>query len=103
VVWWAESSPQPPKADADPATNMTPLYRACASLLEVLPLIILTTMIEVVICFSAAYVAMMLLAPKLGPEHSYMVLGVGLMTAVGTQAWLLFNHKIRAYLKAKGA
>jgi hypothetical protein len=64
-----------------------------------LPIVILITFIEVIICFSTASLVMLELMPKFGQHYPNAVLVAAIITAIGTQAWLLFNHKIRKYLK----
>jgi hypothetical protein len=66
-----------------------------------LPIIIMITFIEVIICFSTATLVMLELMPKLGQHYPNLVLMIAILTAIGTQAWLIFNHKIRKYLKTR--
>jgi hypothetical protein len=68
---------------------------------DTLPAILLVTFIEVIIVFATSFLVMILLMLELGQQHSHIVLGTTIMVAVGTQAWIVFNHKIRAYIKAR--
>jgi hypothetical protein len=68
---------------------------------ETLPAIILVTFVEVGICFSVAALVMLELMPGVGREHPQIVLALSIATAIGTQAWLVFNHRVRAYIKSR--
>lgn len=71
-----------------------------AQLFAVLPAILLMTFINVFICFTVAGTVMLeLLAAGGGNKHPYFVLGVAILVAIGTHCWIVFNHKLRAYIK----
>lgn len=70
-------------------------------LMETLPAIIIMTFIEVLICFSVAALVMLELMPGLGREHPHVVLGLSILVALVTQAWIHWNHKVRAYIRSK--
>lgn len=72
-------------------------------LLNTLPAILLVTFIEVIICFATATLIMLELMPKLGSQHPHVVLGIAIMTAVATHFWIIFNHKIRTYIKTRSS
>lgn len=70
-------------------------------LLHVLPIIILVTIVETFICFSVAALALLELMPKLGRDYPYIVFLIVFVMAIFVQVWILFNHKIRSYIKAR--
>jgi hypothetical protein len=80
---------------------MSPFRKGLVQILNALPAIILVTFVEVIVMFATAFLAMTLLMPILGQQHPRIVLGTSIMVAVATQAWIIFNHKIRAYIKAR--
>jgi hypothetical protein len=80
---------------------MSPFRKGLFRVLDTLPAILLITFVEVVIVFATAFLVMIELMPELGQQHPHVVLGIVIMVAVGTHAWIVFNHKIRAYIKAR--
>ncbi len=65
-------------------------------LLAALPAIILMTMMNVFITFAVAGVVMLELVAV---GHSRIALGAAILTAVIVYSWIVFNHKLRAYIK----
>jgi hypothetical protein len=82
---------------------MSSLRQGFARLLNTLPAILLVTFIEVIIVFSMGALVMLWLMPGIGREHPNFVLAIAITIAIGTQAWILFNHKVRAYIKARSS
>jgi hypothetical protein len=80
---------------------MSFIRKALQQLLDTLPAIILVTIVDVIICFTVGASLMLRLMPDLGRQHPHMVLGAAILTAVSTQIWILWNHKIRSYIKAR--
>lgn len=80
---------------------MSPLRQGLVKLLHTLPAIVMVVFIEITICFITAAMVMLQLMPSLGRQHSSVVLGLAILTAVVTQAWIVFNHKVRAYIKSR--
>jgi succinate dehydrogenase hydrophobic anchor subunit len=76
-------------------------WKRLGVLLATLPAIIITTLIEVAICFSTGALVMLQLMSGLGRQHPRAVLGLALLTAIGTHVWIVFNHKIRDYIKSR--
>lgn len=70
-----------------------------SQLLETLPLIIMITFIEVIICFCVGALLMLELMPGLGRHNPHTVLGIAILSTVITHIWIVFNHKVRAYVK----
>jgi len=65
-------------------------------LLAALPAILLITFMNVFITSAVAGVVMIELAAA---GHSRIALGAAILTAVIVYSWLVFNHKLRAYIK----
>jgi hypothetical protein len=82
---------------------MSSFRKGLARLLNTLPAIILVTFIEVIIVFATAALVMLELMPIIGREHPGIVLVLTVITAIGTHLWIVFNHKIRAYIKARSS
>ena len=82
---------------------MSSFRKGLVRLLNALPAIILVTFIEVIIVFATAALVMLELMPIIGKEHPGIVLGITVMTAIGTHIWIVFNHRIRAYIKARSS
>jgi len=80
---------------------MGPVLQGLMRLLHALPAIILVTLVEVILCFTIGFTTMVELMPGLGRTHPYVVLWVAVLSAVATQAWIVFNHKIREYIKSR--
>jgi divalent metal cation (Fe/Co/Zn/Cd) transporter len=80
---------------------MSSLRQGLRRLVDSLPAIILVTFIEVIICFATGGLAMLELMPGLGRQHPHIVLGIALLAAIGTHVWIVFNHKVRAYIKTR--
>lgn len=77
-----------------------PLHKRLARLLAALPAILLMTFINVFICFTVAGTVMLeLMATGGGNKHPYVTLGVAILVAIGTHCWIVFNHKLRAYIR----
>lgn len=79
---------------------MSSFYKRLSQILEILPLILLVTFVEVIIAFATGFLVMIMLLPKL-EQHPYIILGISIMIAVIVQVWIIFNHKIRSYIKAR--
>jgi divalent metal cation (Fe/Co/Zn/Cd) transporter len=82
---------------------MSPFRKGLVRLLNALPAIILVTFIEVIIVFATAALVMLELMPIIGQTHPGTVLVLAVITAIGTHFWIVFNHKIRAYIKARSS
>jgi divalent metal cation (Fe/Co/Zn/Cd) transporter len=82
---------------------MSSVFQNLAKLLHTLPAILLVTLVEVVICSTIGFTVMVELMPSLGRVHPYVVLDLAILSAVITQAWILFNHNIRKYIKSRSA
>jgi len=80
---------------------MGPILTGLVRLLHTLPAILLVTFVEVIICFTIGYAVMCNLIAGPGRNHPHIVLWVAVLSAVLTQAWILFNHKIRKYIKSR--
>lgn len=63
-----------------------------------LPAILLTTFMNVFITSAVAGVVMIELAAA---GHKYIALGAAILTAVVVYSWIVFNHKLRAYIKSQ--
>jgi len=77
---------------------MSGFRSAVSRLLAALPAIILMTVMNVFITSAVAGVVLIELAAG---GHRYVAFGAALLTAVIVYTWLLFNHKLRAYIKAQ--
>jgi len=74
-----------------------PAFRGKLSrLLAALPAILLITFMNVFITSTVAGVVMIELAAA---GHKHVGLGAALLTAVVVYSWLVFNHKLREYIK----
>jgi divalent metal cation (Fe/Co/Zn/Cd) transporter len=80
---------------------MSSFRKGLSQLLNTLPAIILVTFIEVIIVFATAALVMLELMPIIGRAHPGIVLGITIICAIGTHIWIVFNHKVRAYIKAR--
>ena len=80
---------------------MSPFCKGMVQILNTLPAILLVTFVEVTIVFSTGFFTMIALMPKLGQQHPHIIVGISIMVAIATQVWIVFNHKIRAYIKAR--
>ena len=65
--------------------------------LAILPAILLVTFANVFISFTVAAVVMVQLITT--GHHKYLSLGVAILTAIVTHCYIVFNHKIRNYIK----
>jgi len=74
-------------------------YDRMARLLSVLPAIILLTITNIFIAFSTAGVVMLQLLAAGFNKH--LTLGVAILVAIGVHAYIVFNHKIRDYIKTR--
>ncbi len=63
-----------------------------------LPAILLTTFMNVFITSAVAGVVMIELAAV---GHKYVALGAAILTAVVVYSWIVFNHKLRHYIKSQ--
>jgi hypothetical protein len=70
-----------------------------SKLLYTFPIIVIYTIINVLIVSVVSGVVMIQIVAK-----GYPVLGLSLsiMTSIIVYSWLIFNHKIRAYIKNQG-
>jgi len=64
--------------------------------LAALPAILLTTVMNVFITSCVAGVVLIQLAAS---GHRYVGMGAAILTAVVVYAWLVFNHKLRSYIR----
>ena len=69
-------------------------------LLAVIPAIILITTANVLIGFTTAGVVLLQLL-ALG-TNKYLSLIAAILVAIGVHAYIVFNHKLRAYIKNQG-
>jgi hypothetical protein len=67
-----------------------------SGLLAALPVIIMMTFMNVFITFAVSGVVMIELAAA---GHSRIALGAAILTAVIVYTWIVFNHKLRNYIK----
>ncbi len=68
-----------------------------ANFLAILPAILLVTFANVFISFTVAAVVMVQLITT--GHNKYLSLGVAILTAIFTHLYIVFNHKIRNYIK----
>jgi hypothetical protein len=74
---------------------MPPFRTRLSALLAALPAILLMTFMNVFITFAVAGVVMIELAAA---GHSRIALGAAILTAVIVYSYIVFNHKLRAYI-----
>jgi hypothetical protein len=74
---------------------MSDLRKRLSGLLAAVPVIILMTMMNVFITFTVSGVVMLQLVTA---GHSRIALGAAILTAVIVYTWIVFNHKLRAYI-----
>jgi hypothetical protein len=72
-------------------------------LLEAIPAIFLMTLMNVFICSTTAGVVMIQLLAnwQFCQRHSWIALGMAILTAIVVNMWIVFNHKLREYVKAR--
>jgi F0F1-type ATP synthase membrane subunit a len=76
----------------------TPDFRSLgARLLAIIPALILVVFANVLIAFSTAGVVLVQLLAAGYNKHAS--LGVALLVAIGVHAYIVWNHKIRNYIK----
>lgn len=75
------------------------LWQKLGRFLATLPAILLMTMLNVFIASATSGVVMIQLMA--GGCQKYVALGVAILTAIGTMSWIVWNHKLRAYIKAR--
>jgi hypothetical protein len=69
-------------------------------LFAVIPAIVLATIVNVFITFTVAgFVLFTLIERQVSKPVS---LGAALLTALIVYSWIVFNHKLRAYIKQQG-
>jgi succinate dehydrogenase hydrophobic anchor subunit len=78
---------------------MSPISKKLLGLLHAIPAILLVTFINVFICFTTAGVILIQLLAA--GYNKYLSLGVALLVAIGCHAWIVYNHKLRDYIKSK--
>lgn len=78
---------------------MNPLPKKLSNLLHAIPAIILVTIVNVFISFTTAGVVLIQLLAA--GHNKYLSLGAALLVAIGVHAWIVFNHKLRNYIKDK--
>ena len=76
-------------------------WKGIGTLLATLPAIIIIPFVEVMICFSTGALVMLQLMSGLGRQHPHAVLGLAFLTAIVTHVWIVFNYKIRDYIKSR--
>ena len=81
---------------------MSPLAKKLAGFFAALPAILLMTFINVFICFTVAGTVMLELLAGGGSKYPYLCLGTAILVAIGVHCWIVFNHKLRAYIKQQG-
>jgi hypothetical protein len=79
---------------------MSSLSNNLSKLLATLPAILLTTFINVFISFTVSASVMMILLDS--NIYKPLCLGLAILTAIGTHGWIMFNHKLRAYIEQQG-
>ena len=72
-------------------------------LLELIPLTIISTLVNVFITFTVATCSMIQLTvyTQSHPSLRVLVLPVSILIAVLVYGWVIFNHKIRNYIKGE--
>ena len=70
-------------------------------LLRVVPLVILTVLMNVFITFTCATV--LAFAALDAGIPNYLALSLAVLTACGVHSYIVFNHKIREHIKDQGA
>jgi hypothetical protein len=78
---------------------MNSFLQGMKQLLATLPVIIMITLIEVIISFCVGALLMLEMMPGLGRQSPYTVLGLAILGSIITQIWIVYNHKVRAYVK----
>lgn len=69
-------------------------------LLTVIPAVIMMALINLLIAFSTSGVVLIqLLSSSWGQEHKNISLAIALIIAIGVHAYIVFNHKIRDFIK----
>jgi hypothetical protein len=76
---------------------MSGLRDKVTKFLAILPAILLVTFANVFISFTVAAVVMLQLITS--GHNKYLALGVAVLVAVVTHFYIVFNHKIRDYIK----
>jgi hypothetical protein len=82
---------------------MSTVSEKLLKLLHTLPAILLTTFTNVFITTATAGVVMIQLLANwsLCQRHHWVALGLAILTAIGVYSWIVFNHKLREYIKAR--
>ena len=80
---------------------MSELKQGLLRLLEMIPLILLITLIEMGICFAVAGIVLLELMKGVGRQYPYIALVIAIVVAIFVQGWLLFNHRLRAYINTR--
>lgn len=79
---------------------MSRLSNRLAGFFAALPAILLMTFMNVLISYTvAATVMLMSMASGLGGSHPKLCLVAAILVAIGVHCWIVFNHKLRAYIK----
>ncbi len=76
---------------------MSHLRDKVTDFLAILPAILLVTFANVFISFTVSAVVMVQLITT--GHNKYFSLGVAILTAIVTHLYIVFNHKIRNYIK----
>jgi len=74
-----------------------PLRSRLMKLFAVIPALIITTILNVFITFTLAGFVLLTLVERQVSKH--VSLGVALLTALIVYSWIVFNHKLRDYIK----
>lgn len=73
-------------------------------ILTVIPAVILMAAVNLLIAFSTSGVVLIqLLSSPWGQQHKHISLVIALVIAIGVHAYIVFNHKIRSFIKNGGA
>lgn len=76
---------------------MSQIRNKLARLISVLSVVILTTLINVFIAFTTSGVVLIQLLA--GGCNKYFSLGVATLVAIGVHIYVVYNHKLRDYIK----
>lgn len=69
-------------------------------ILTVIPAVILMASVNLLIAFSTSGVVLIqLLASSWGQEHKHVSLAIALLIAIAVHAYIVFNHKLRDFIK----
>lgn len=80
---------------------MSAFRTGLSRLMATLPAILLITFVNVFICFTTA--GMVLVQLLASNTNRYVALGLSILVAVGVHLYIVFNHKIRDYIKQQGS